>query len=134
MGHDQNTIPFGLHLMLDMYHCDAAALNDKSLVENILNTLPEKLGMHKLTEPVVVYAEPNNIKDSGGYSGFVMIQESHISIHTFAKRGFVTIDVYSCTQFDTDACVNYFSQVFKTNEFEKIIEVRGKHYPAQDSE
>lgn len=120
---------FGVHLMMDMYNCDSSSLNDKDLVENILNDLPEKLGMHKLIEPCVVYAQANGIKDPGGWSGFVMIQESHISIHTFIKRRFVTVDVYSCREFDTKMASNYFQEAFKTTDVEVISEKRGLRYP-----
>ncbi|MCD5381570.1 MAG: S-adenosylmethionine decarboxylase [Candidatus Pacebacteria bacterium] len=52
--------------------------------------------MFPICEPVVAEAGSNNKKDPGGLSGFVMIAESHVSLHTFPNRGFVTIDVYTC--------------------------------------
>lgn len=126
------TIPFGLHVMMDMYNCSPDVLNDKELVYNILDTLPGKIGMRKLMQPAVTFAQPNGKKDPGGWSGFVMIQESHISIHTFIKRRFVTMDIYSCKQFDTQKVINYFKKKFKTDDVEIEIEVRGKKYPAAD--
>lgn len=50
-----------------------------------LNNLPALIGMTILTPPFVVHANSNEQeggKDPGGYSGFVMIKESHISVHT----------------------------------------------------
>ena len=125
-------VPFGLHLMLDLYNCSQKALNDKHLVKKILNELPDKLGMHKMIEPVVMWADANDKKDPGGYSGFVMIQESHISIHTFIGRGFVTIDAYSCKEFDTDAAIDYFKKAFGTNEAEIHVVDRGTDYPDEN--
>ncbi len=130
----QGSAPFGLHLMMDMYHCSPDVLNDKDLVQNMLKTLPKKLGMRILVQPVVVFAQPNGKKDPGGWSGFVMIQESHISVHTFIKRRFVTIDVYSCKHFDVQLAIEYFKKTFKTDDVEYEIEVRGKKYPAKDIE
>jgi S-adenosylmethionine decarboxylase len=115
-----------------MYNCAPSVLNDRNLVFDLLNTLPGKFGMKKLTEPVVVWASGNDTKDPGGWSGFVMIQESHISIHTFIKRRFVTIDVYSCREFDTRLTIDLFKQTFKTEDVETTIEVRGRKYPAHD--
>ncbi len=127
------TIPFGLlHVTLDMYNCAPAVLNNKDLIGHMLNTLPEKLGMKKLLEPVVVFTEGNATKDPGGWSGFVMIQESHISIHTFIKRRFVTMDIYSCKQFDTEESIEYIKQVFQPENVDVEIVVRGKKYPAID--
>jgi S-adenosylmethionine decarboxylase len=125
-------VPFGLHLMIDAYNCDPAVLNDANVVYKILDELPEKIGMHKLIKPYVVFAEANDKKDPGGWSGFVIIQESHIAIHTFIKRRFITLDVYSCKEFDTDFAIKYFQNIFKTKEMEIETEVRGKKYPPEN--
>lgn len=85
--------------------------------------------MRRLIPPYVVEASANNRKDPGGYSGFVMIQESHISIHTFPKRRFVSIDLYSCKKFKTAPVIAYFKGVFGIGKVEINIVVRGKEYP-----
>jgi S-adenosylmethionine decarboxylase len=125
-------IPFGLHVMLDMYDCSPEVLNDPGLVTNILQTLPEKLGMRILMGPFVSFAQPNGKRDPGGWTGVVVIQESHISIHTFIKRRFVTVDVYSCKQFDAYTSIEAFKQIFKTDDIEYTIETRGTKYPQED--
>lgn len=38
--------------------------------------------------------------ESYGYSSFVMIAESHISLHTFPELGYFSFDCYSCKNFD----------------------------------
>lgn len=125
-------IPFGLHLMFDAYDCSPKKLNNKNLVQKILDTMPKELGMKKLTEPQVVFANPNGKKDPGGWSGFVMIQESHISIHTFIKRRFVTADIYSCKEFDANKALEYFKKEFGTKDFEFHLEKRGIRYPSEN--
>ena len=106
----------------------------KDLVQKALTELPELLGMHKLTEPVVYFAEDNGIKDPGGWSGYVLIAESHISIHTFGGRGFLSADVYTCKngmnlQFITD----YFKQVFAYSDIETNFVKRGTRYPSANT-
>ena len=77
--------------------------------------------MEKLTEPVVKYAEPRNMKDSGGYSGFVMIVESHISIHTFPKKKFVSIDAYTCKdEMDKETIEKYFRESCSNSRTQKF--------------
>jgi S-adenosylmethionine decarboxylase len=128
-----NTCTFGVHLTLDGYGGNPEKLNDPKLVERSLNELLEKLGMEKLTEPVVKYAEPRNMKDSGGYSGFVMIVESHISIHTFPKKKFVSIDAYTCKdEMKKDLVVKYFKEMFELEETEVQFFKRGLKFPLQD--
>ncbi len=121
----KTNIPFGMHLMLYLYDCMPEVLNDNELVLNILHTLPRRLGMKTLMDPVAAFVEPNEERDQGGWSGFAMIQESHISIHTFIKRRFVTIDVYSSKEFDTKYIIDYFKKVFKTVVVDFEFEQRG---------
>ncbi|MDQ5900514.1 MAG: S-adenosylmethionine decarboxylase [Patescibacteria group bacterium] len=128
----KKTTPFGPHLMLEAYNCPPEVLNDANLAYKILDELPEKIGMHKLIKPYVVFAEGNEKKDPGGWSGFVIIQESHVSLHTFIKRRFVTVDVYSCRDFDTDFAIEYFKKMFKTDDVDFVIEQRGKRYPEEN--
>lgn len=124
---------FGVHLTIDGYMGDYKLLNDMNLVFKLLNELPEKIGMHKMMPPYVVYSPPLSKKDSGGYSGFVMIVESHISIHTFSGKRFVSIDVYTCkNKLPVDFVVNYFKDAFKLQETEVHEIRRGRKFPEHD--
>ena len=90
---------FGQHLTIDASSCNEKRLTDQGLVYDILSTLPKKLGMHKMTLPYAVkWLDPGATVP--GISGFVMIAESHISIHTFPEKQYVFIDVFSCKLFD----------------------------------
>lgn len=115
--------------MIDGYSGNYEKLNDKDLILNCLNDLPGKLGMHKLADPVIYYAPANNKKDPGGWSGFVVIAESHISIHTFPERGFLSVDVYTCQNgMDIDFIINYFKDIFQIKEAEQNFVKRGTQY------
>ena len=127
------TTNFGLHLTLDGYRCDQTRLDDMTHVFRVLDELPEFMGMKKLTTPYVVSASPNDKKDPGGYSGFVMIQESHISIHTFPKRQFISIDVYSCKNFETNKTISFLTKAFDIRECETNVIVRGTRYPLMNA-
>ena len=121
---------FGEHLTIDGYGGDESLLNNRELVLECLNELPEKLGMKKLAEPQIYLAEANATKDPGGWTGFVVIAESHISIHTFPKRGFLTADVYTCKNgMDTDFIISYFKTKFALPELETNFIKRGTKYP-----
>ena len=127
---DYKACHFGEHLMLDCYGGDSEKLNNKDLVTLSLTELPFKLGMRKLIEPLIVEASDNGIKDPGGWSGFVIIAESHISIHTFPKRKFASIDVYSCKNgLDREFIKKYFKEAFEIEEIEEHFEKRGVKYP-----
>ena len=120
---------FGEHLTIDGYNGSYEKLNDNELVLNCLNELPEKLDMNKLAEPVVYLAQKNNKKDPGGWSGFVVIAESHISIHTFPANGFLSADVYTCKNgMDTEFILNYFKENFDLKDIEHNFIKRGLKY------
>lgn len=126
---------FGLHLMLDAYHVEPKLLDDMKRVFKFLNELPKVIDMKKLTEPYVVDADATAAgKDPGGISGFIMIAESHISIHTFANRGFFTMDCYSCNNFESevDTLLEYTKKMFPYTDSELNIVKRGLKYPASD--
>jgi len=119
--------------MIDGYGGSPGTLDDKRLVLQCLNEAVEFLGMHKLSEPKVYRALGNDIKDPGGWSGFVIIEESHISVHTFPRRRFVSIDVYTCKNgMDTDAVLLYFKKAFSLTETEVNFVKRGTKYPREN--
>jgi S-adenosylmethionine decarboxylase len=128
----KKTVTFGLHLMLDAYNCDPHVLNEQTMVYQILDDLPKHIGMKQLSKPYVVFAEGNGKHDPGGWSGFVIIEESHISVHTFIRRRFITVDVYSCREFDAEKTIQYFKDKFKTTDVEVYVQKRGLKYPAEN--
>ena len=132
---ENNTTTFGLHLMLDAYGVDPKFLNDMKRVWRYLNELPSIINMKKLTSPVVVDCDATATgHDPGGISGNVIIAESHISIHTFANRGFFTMDCYSCTNFSDqiEALLEYTKTIFPYTESELQVVKRGLKYPIKN--
>ncbi len=86
--------------------------------------------MNILSNPRVVLAPDNDLNDPGGWSGFVIIAESHISIHTFPKRCFVSADIYTCKKgMDIQIIIDYFTNAFKLSDVETNLIKRGTRYP-----
>lgn len=122
---------FGEHVTVDGYSGDESLLNNESVVTSCLNDLPGLLGMKKLSTPVVYFAKGNDTKDPGGWTGMVVIEESHISIHTFPKRGFVSADVYTCKNgMDGEYIIQYFKEKFGLKDVESNFLKRGTRYPS----
>lgn len=124
---------FGEHVTIDGYGGDPELLNNETLVRESFVELCDLLKMHRLIEPVVVLAPENDVKDPGGWSGFVIIAESHISIHTFPRRKFVSADVYTCQNgIDAEAVVDFFRKKFGLAEVETHFIERGLKYPEEN--
>jgi S-adenosylmethionine decarboxylase len=132
---DIEQITFGQHMIIDCYGCDKEPADSMDVVHQLLKDLVEVTGLHELMPPYLVKATSNledGGKDSGGISGFVMIQESHISVHTFALRGYATLDVYSCKPFDARDVLKVIKKTLKCEDIDVMNMERGLKYPKED--
>jgi S-adenosylmethionine decarboxylase len=60
-----------------------------------------------------------------GISGFVLIAESHLSIHTFPERGLLWADIFSCKSFDADRLMEAVQEAFSLREARVTLLGRG---------
>ena len=120
---------FGLHVTIDASGCNKRKLTSVTLVYDILNNLPERIGMTKMTLPYVVKWLDKFANGTEGISGFVMIAESHISIHTFPDQDYVFMDIFSCKNFDAEKAVKYLLDAFEARKHSKNILKRGLDFP-----
>ena len=120
---------FGLHVTIDASGCDKRKLASYSLVYDILNNLPGKIGMTKMTLPYVAKWLDKFSNGTEGMSGIVMIAESHISIHTFPDQDYVFMDVFSCRNFDTESAIKYLVSAFGAKKYTKNVLKRGLDFP-----
>ncbi len=114
--------------MIDAGVCDVSKLSDAQLVYDVLNQLPEKIGMTRMTLPYVVKWQ-DKWAEIPGYSGFVMIAESHISIHTFPQERYVFIDLFSCREFDIETAKAYLIEAFGAKKVTCSFAKRGLDFP-----
>ena len=64
-----------------------------------------------------------------GISGFVMIAESHISIHTFPDQDYIFMDIFSCRNFDTKSAIKYLLNAFDAKKYTTNVLKRGMDFP-----
>lgn len=108
------------HVLVDVSGCPNDVLVDISGLEQFLKNFPGKIGMSILKGPVIAEGIPEN----PGLSGFVLIDYSHISIHTFTKYGEALVDVFSCKPYDKEAVIQEVLNYFKVSrENSRIQEV-----------
>ena len=113
-----------MHLLIDGYEGDPAKLWDADLIRRFLEDYPAGLGMTRLCEPQVLSYNAPKVEDSG-LSGYVIIAESHISIHTFPHRKYVNIDIFSCKSFDNERALRDAKELFSLGEVKTWILDRG---------
>lgn len=114
---------------MDLTGCDENTLNSKEIIFKVLDEMPALIGMHKITAPQIIpYEGKANSFDKGGISAFVLIAESHITIHTWKEQKHASIDIFSCKDFDVEKAVFYLSTIFKPRRIEKNLTMRGRHF------
>ena len=120
--------------MQDGYGGAASRLADRSLIKHLLLIdLPGRLVMHEIADPVVLEVGPQNRKDPGGLIGFALMAESHISIHTFPLRGYISADIYTCqNRLDVETIVGRLVDEFALQTVERHKIKRGLSYPGHN--
>ena len=125
---ERQTRSYGPHLMLDLSGCDAEILDDLDACFKLLNELPEKIGMTKITQPYV-FRYRGLIPEDEGITGVTIIAESHISLHTYPRKGFAFVDLFSCRPFDVKSAEEHLVQFFKCKSPTIHVQHRGKAFP-----
>lgn len=121
-------IGFGLHLTLDGYGCSQERLANLDLIYEFLEHCPDLIHMTKIMPPYV-FKYHGKVPEDWGVSGFVLIAESHISIHTFPERGYLSLDIFSCKEFDHQQAVAYVTELFGITRHERNLLDRGLEFP-----
>ena len=103
-------------------------LTNLDLIYQFLDHCPDMIHMTKIMPPYV-FKYHGKVPEDWGLSGFVLIAESHISVHTFPERGYLSLDIFSCKEFDHDQAVAYASELFGITRHEKNLLDRGLEFP-----
>lgn len=113
-----------MHLIIDGYGADKGKMWDEVLIRQFLEDYPIELGMTKISEAKVwTYMGPK--EEDSGVSGFVIIAESHISIHTFPYRDYVNVDIFSCKSFENENALKDVKQLFGFTSIKSWVLNRG---------
>ena len=117
-----------MHLTIDGYGGDAELLGSEELVRSFLDRYPGEMNMTKITEPFVMRYVGVKPED-WGVTGFVIIAESHLAVHTFPDRGYVWVDIFSCKEFEAPGAVDRIVNTFGLTHVTEHILERGLEYP-----
>ncbi|MBU0574287.1 MAG: S-adenosylmethionine decarboxylase [Candidatus Margulisbacteria bacterium] len=120
----------GSHLMLDCFGCLKEKLQDGAYIHQALETLTKKMQMNKIRDPYV-FRYDGKSEDEHGISGILLIEESHITIHSFPKKQHVFVDIFSCRDFDTNLAINFLVNSFEAKDHKVEITCHGAELPHQ---
>lgn len=117
-----------LHVMLDLYGCNPGLLENEAYLRQVLDQYPTRIEMQKVGPVELRYIETSNPLDNG-YSGFVIIATSHVSLHAWAPYGMVNLDIFSCEDFSVADVVAFARRAFQTNDIEVHVVERAARSP-----
>jgi S-adenosylmethionine decarboxylase len=106
-----------MHLIIDGYGSNSEILQSEEFIYQLLDQYPAEIGMTKISSPLVL----RYTGEDWGISGFVLIAESHISIHTFVERCYVNIDVFSCKDFNANQAIKDLTERLQLTEIKTHI-------------
>ena len=125
MNHTLPQQAYGLLLAFDGYGVPEERGGDQTRLKDFLYSFPGTIAMRRLGEPQVIAVNEPGIQ---GLSGFTFIMESHVSVHTYTEQGFVTVDIYSCKDFDTERATRLLAEFFGTTSYHTHTLVRGRSF------
>ncbi len=122
---------FGQHLTIDGYGCCQGALADLSGIREFLDRAPGEIAMTKIMEPHVIEYRPppGRPPEDWGITGFVIIAESHISLHTFPGKHYISLDIFSCKKFSVGKATEMVIGQFLIARVEVNLLNRGLEFP-----
>ena len=120
---------YGPHLMIDLDDCDPKRLMSLRGCKTFLDTLPVKIDMHIIRDSYVMWYDPPGNERDAGVTGFVVIAESHISIHTYPKKKYAFVDIFSCRPFDIEKTLKETVRFFGSKKPSHFVQLRGGSFP-----
>lgn len=112
----------GNHLMIDGFF--SSDLKNCKFIEEFLIKLTEKIGMTAISNPLVVDHVANEESESG-ITGTIILSESNITIHTYPNKKWLSLDIYSCKEFNIDSTIAFIVDKLKITKFKKTFLKRG---------
>ena len=124
----QRIAPFGFQLLLDLYDCKPGACDDLTLCYNFLEEIVRVLKVEPQSPPFIFRTDGKRFPDKAGLSGWVPLVESGIQIHTLTPKDFISIDIYSCRQFEIEPLKAFVRGIFAPKRMDEQFLERGLDY------
>ncbi|MCM3239387.1 adenosylmethionine decarboxylase [Heyndrickxia oleronia] len=116
----QSQHALGHHILLELHDCNDALLNDVQQIKKIMFQAAHKAKATIVTEHFQHFSPY-------GVSGVVIIQESHLTIHTWPEYGYAAIDVFTCnSKLALQEAVQYITDQFNAGNTTQHYVHRGK--------
>jgi S-adenosylmethionine decarboxylase len=107
------------HLLVELFGCDSEVLQSKVAVESLLVQAA-------LAANVTIVQSVFHRYSPQGVTGVVIIEESHLSIHTWPEYGYASVDFYTCGDGMPEKALAVIKAGLHASRTESIFVDRGK--------
>jgi S-adenosylmethionine decarboxylase len=109
----------GRHILVEYYNCDNKVLNNTKLIEGYM------IEAAKIAKATVVESVFHTF-NPWGVSGAVIIEESHLTIHTWPEYSYAAVDLFTCgTMIDPWAAFEYLEEKLRAEKTDSTEISRG---------
>lgn len=109
----------GQHILAEFSGCTPELMNDVALIENAMVEAAKTAGA-TLINTTFHHFSPY------GVSGVIVIQESHLAIHTWPEYGYASVDIFTCgDQVNPWVSCKYLKEAFEATDLSAIELKRG---------
>ena len=112
--------PNGKSVHADFWGIDPELLDDLPFLKALCKLAIKKCGATLVREPQYKKFEPS------GVTVLCMLEESHLSIHTYPFYGFAAIDIFTCgLHTNPDKAIEFIANILQPTEVNKQEFLRG---------
>lgn len=115
-----------MHATWDVYNCNTEKLSFVPHIKKTLHAVTATLGLEEINEAFKQF-EPI------GVTGFILLAESHISIHTWPEHNYAAVDVFSCKPFDVGIVTEALKVLLESDQVKANVLERGSLTITQNS-
>jgi spermidine synthase len=112
------SIALGNHILVEFMNCDPHIMNDVAGIERDMVAAAQKAGATVINSTFHHFSP-------WGVSGVVVIQESHLAIHTWPEYGYAAVDLFTCGDMDAWISFDHLKDCFKSQSYSAIEMKRG---------
>jgi spermidine synthase len=110
----------GRHILVEYYECAAEILNDVITIEKSMVEAAEKAGATIINSTFHHFSP-------FGVSGVVVIEESHLAIHTWPEYRYAAVDLFTCgDSVDPWISYNFLKEAFRAGNGSSMEMLRGQ--------
>jgi spermidine synthase len=112
------SVALGNHILVEFMNCDPKLMNDVAGIERDMVAAARAAGATVINSTFHHFSPY-------GVSGVVVIEESHLAIHTWPEYGYAAVDLFTCGDMDSWVSFDLLKEAFKSKSYSAIEMKRG---------